>query len=64
MIELKLRTQERNTHQDKALKTAVELMDYADTINCKVHRNKKYVEQRVAQNQGFVHPRKFCAILK
>ena len=63
-IELKVDAAGRKRRRDDALSAGVALLDYADTINRKIGRNRNYIEQEEARNPGFVRPKKVRIILK
>ena len=53
-IQLKVDAAGEKKRRDGALIAAIEIMDYADTTNQKVQRNKKYIEQQETRNSDFV----------
>ena len=63
-IQLKVDDAGEKKRRDGALIAAIELMDYADTINRKVQRDKKYIEQQETRNPDFVRPMTIREILK
>ena len=63
-IELKVDAAGRKRRRDDALSAGVALLDYTDTINRKIERNRNYIEQEEARNPGFVRPKKVRIILK